>query len=119
MVVLETLNPALQKQEALTPNDKVESHSPAFVLRLLLREFTSFLHRQASSAEAENRQEEQDSDQEGKQSCKRKRSAVDPEPDLDVNRTHHSHFSGLLLSFSTSRFWIFWSHFSKNGLQIL
>lgn len=116
VVVLETLNSALQQEESLSPNDKVQSDSPVFVLLLLLCELASSLHRQPSSAEAENRQQEQNSDQEGNQSCKRKRSSVDTDSDLDVSCTHH--FSVLRIwSFSTSRCWIFSSHFSKNILQ--
>lgn len=68
-----------------------------FVLLLVPQEFMSVLHHQSSPAEAENRQEEQNSDQEGNQSCKRKRSSMDKESDLDMNRTHH--FSVLRIAF--------------------
>lgn len=116
VVVLETLDSALQQEESLSPDAKVQSDRPVFVLRLLLCELTSSLHHQPSSDEAGNRQQEQNSDHEGNQSCKRKRSGADSDSDLDVSRTRH--FSVLRIwSSSTSRFWICSSHFSKNILQ--
>lgn len=88
MVVLETLNSALQEQESLAPGDQVRT-GPGSVLRLLLCLIMTFLHHQTSSGEAENRQEEQRGEQEGNQSGRRKRSAVDRESDMDTNRTRH------------------------------